>query len=293
MKYLIGLLIFVFSTNLYANELLAIVNGNKITTDVVHQDFFDMDVEQKKIAVKRLIEKELAIEYALKNDIVKDEKFIKTFNHIIAKTDNKKGSKDLASKVKDSKNTYTKEQLRSKKGLLAFDMILDKKAATLNPNKEILEKYYNINKEKYDTQKMYELLQIVVDNKVKADEIYTKLSNSDTPIKTFQELAQKESLAPTKDKNGYLGQYIYSQMPKELQDAVKDLKINQYSKPFKTDFGYQVVYVMGFQDEVKRTYKESQINVKEDYTRETVINWAFDQINKLKKDAKIEIIFKG
>ncbi|WP_157840858.1 hypothetical protein [Halarcobacter anaerophilus] len=41
---------------------------------------------------------------------------------------NKKNNNDLASKVKKSENSYSKEQIRSKKGLLAFDMLLDKKA---------------------------------------------------------------------------------------------------------------------------------------------------------------------
>lgn len=291
MKFLISLLILLFSTNIYAKELLAIVNGNEITTDVAHQDFFNMGVDQKKIAINRLIEKEIAIEYALKSDMMKDKKFIDTYNHILEKTKSK--TNDLASSVNEGQNSYTKEQIRSKKGLLAFDMILDKKAQELNPDINTLKKYYEINKDRYDTQKMYELLHIVVNTQNEAKAIEKELNSSSMPIKTFQEIASKKSLAPTKDKNGYLGQFYYNQMPKELKDAVKDLTINQYSKVFKTDFGYQIVYVMGYQDEIKRGYKESQINVKNDYTRESVINWAFKQIDELKKDAHIKIIFKG
>ncbi|QKF82678.1 peptidylprolyl isomerase [Halarcobacter ebronensis] len=289
MKYLIGLLLLIFTTNIYAKELLAVVNGNEITTDVAHTDFFNMDVEQKKIAIKRLVEKELAIEYGLNSDMVKSKKFIDTFNHII-KVEN---GKDLASTLKDKENKYTNEQLRSKKGLLAFDMILDEKAQELKPDTNTLKKYYEINKNRYDTKKMYELLHIIVNTKEEALEIEKALNNSTAVIKTFQEIASKKSLAPTKDKNGYLGQFDYEAMPKELQEAVKNLTRNQYSKPFKTDFGYELVYVMGYQDEVKRGYKESQINVKDDYTRESVINWAFEQINKLKEKAEIKIIFKG
>ena len=290
MKYLITILLLIFSTNIYAKDLLAIVNGNKITTDVVHTDFFNMDIEQKKIAIKRLVEKELAIEYALNSKMAKSKKFIDTFNHIINKT---KNSKDLASTVQNSQNNYTNEQLRSKKGLLAFDMVLDEKAKELKPNIKTLKKYYNINKNRYDTQKMYELLHIIIKDKKEALEIEKELKDSKTLIKTFQKLAFEKSLAPTKEKNGYLGQFFYNDMPKEYKQAVKGLKINQYSKPFKTDFGYQIVYVMGYQDEIKRDYKESQINVKNDYIRETIINWAFEQINKLKETADIKIVFKG
>ncbi|RXJ66239.1 hypothetical protein CRV08_13785 [Halarcobacter ebronensis] len=289
MKYLIGLLLLIFTTNIYAKELLAVVNGNEITTDVAHTDFFNMDVEQKKIAIKRLVEKELAIEYGLNSNMAKSKKFIDTFNHII-KVEN---GKDLASTLKDKANKYTEEQLRSKKGLLAFDMILDEKAQELKPDTNTLKKYYEINKNRYDTKKMYELLHIIVNTKEEALEIEKALKNSTTVIKTFQELALKKSLAPTKDKNGYLGQFYYESMPKELQEAVKNLTKDQYSKPFKTDFGYEIIYVMGYQDEVRRGYKESQINVKDDYTRESIINWAFEQINKLKEKAEIKIIFKG
>ncbi|QDF29641.1 peptidylprolyl isomerase [Halarcobacter anaerophilus] len=291
MKLLVSLLLILLATNIYAKELLAIVNGNEITTDVTHNDFSTMNIDQKKIAIKRLIEKELAIEYALNSGIIKEKKFIDIFNHIIEKT--KKNNNDLASKVKKSENSYSKEQIRSKKGLLAFDMLLDKKAKKLNPDINTLKKYYEINKQKYDTKKMYELLHIVVNTKKEASEIEKKLQKSKNPIKTFQELASKESLAPTKDKNGYLGQFYYENMPTELKQALKELKRGDYSKPFKTDFGYQIIYVMGYQDEVKRGYKESQINVKEDYIKETVINWAFEEINKLKEEAKIKIIFKG
>lgn len=82
-------------------------------------------------------------------------------------------------------------------------------------------------------------------------------------------------------------------MQQEMKTAVDGLYTNQYSKPFKTDFGYQIVYVMGFQDEVIRNYKESQINVKDDYIRETVINWAFKEINQLKDKAKIKVVYEG
>lgn len=292
MKYLLGFLL-IFSTNLFAKDILAIVNGNEISTDVAHSDYNTMSDEQKEIAVKRLIEKELAIEYALNDDIVKEKKFVETYKHVLEKMSPKNEAIDLASAVKEQNIKLTDEQVRSKKGLLAFDMILDKKAASTKPDEKTLKNYYESNKDRYNDQKMYELFQIVVNTEAEANAIVDELSKAPSVTSKFRELATTKSVAPSKEEGGYIGQFVYNDMQDEMKKALDGLQRSQYTKPFKTDFGYQVLLVMGFQDEVIRGYKESQINVKQDYIRETTINWAFEQINKLKEKANIKMVFKG
>jgi len=276
---------------LSANTLIATVNGNEITTSVAGSKFLNMRKELREINVHRLVDKELAIEFALNSDIVKSEKFQKNFDHVL-----KMSKQNLSSDEKTLKNvlkkgkTLNSEQLRSKKGLLAFDLLLDKKAHQLKPTDEELEIYYKNNFVKYNVPELYEISSIVVKDKKTADKILADIQKSSVKAKAFHDAAIKYSIAPNAKEGGYLGQYDITVMNKTMSNVIKKLKMGSYSKEaIETEFGYELVFLIGKTQAKKQSFKQAKVKVKNGFIQDKVLEWAYNKVEELRKEAKITI----
>jgi len=274
-----------------AAEVLAIVNGYKITTDVAPKNFNDFDRLKKHKIVDRLIEKYLAANYALNTDIVNDPKYQKVLNHVLHLSSKPKKNEMLVSTLKKPSG-YTDEQLFSKKGLLAFDFLLEEKVNSMKPDEKALQEYYKRNKFKYDTPAMVELATIVIDSKEEAKKITEELESSKGNYKLFSSLAKKYSKAPDAMSGGYMGKIPVSDLNEEIGKYILPLKRGEYTKPIKTVFGYQIYYVINQIPAVNTTFDMVKERVEDEFIRKEAKKWAFDTIHQLKKSAKIEIKVK-
>jgi parvulin-like peptidyl-prolyl isomerase len=275
-------------SSLNASEVIAIVNGHKITTDVAPKNFNDLNSSEKYMIANRLIEKYLAANYALHTDIVNDPEYKKVLKHVLSLSSPSKKSETLAKAVKKPAG-YTDEQLFSKKGLLAFDFILDKKAKTMKPSEKELRSFYEMNKFKYDTPAMVEIATIVVDSKEEAEKIAKELEGKEGDYKLFSSLAKRYSKAPDAVDGGYMGKIPVSDLNSEISKYILPLKRGEHTKPIKTLFGYQIYYVINQIPAVNTTYDMVKDRVKEEYIRKEVKKWAFNKIRELKESAKIEL----
>jgi len=282
------------SSILYGSDVLVIINGQNITSDVAPKNFKKLDKKTQKKILNRLIEKRLASDYALSTDIINTKKYKKALKHVLQMSSStKQKNKDLANILKKDSHIdgYTTEQLNSKKGLLAFDFILDEKAKTVNISEEEMKKYYQTKKYKYDTPAMTELLSIVVEKKETAEKIIKQIKTAKDKLKTFSELASKYSLAPSAKNYGYFGKIAINKLNKTLKPALKDLQRGDFTKkPIKTEFGYQIYYVLNRIPEFNSTFETVKTTVKEEMTKQKVKEWAINKIKELKANAKIEIL---
>jgi|TARA_R110002050_G_scaffold288887_1_gene441193 parvulin-like peptidyl-prolyl isomerase len=291
--YTLSIVVSLFSST-YASDILAVVNGGNVTSEVAPNNFKTLDNQTQKNILNKLIEKRLVSDYALKTDIVKSEEYKKVLKHILKmsdENDNKKGNENLADIVKQkSIKGYTQEQLNSKKGLLAFDFLLTQKAEQLLPSDKELEKYYNNRRYKYDTPAQIELLSIVVEKLSLAKEIIKKLQNAKDILQEFSILAKKYSLAPTAKNSGYFGKIPLSVLNSELSPILKDKKRGFFTnKPIKTEFGYEIFYILNDIPEYNSTFEGVKDKVKEEYVKKTVKTWAINKIKELKEKAVIKI----
>jgi len=281
----------ILALSLEAQEVLAIVNGHKITDEVAPKNFKELPKEQQKKIINRLVEKYLAAEYALKSDVVKSDEFKKVYAHIIGYT--QKNPDNIADLLKKKKiKGFTEEQLQSKKGLLAFDFLVDQKAQTLSPPKEELKEYYTARKYKYDTPHMVELSSIVVDTEEEAKKILHELQSDHITFNKFFALAKKYSKSPDAIDGGYLGKIAVSDLNDVIKKDIMQLKKRECTQPIKTEFGYQIYYLINNIPEVNTTFEMVEDRVKDEYTQEKIKEWAFNTITKLKKEAAIEITVK-
>lgn len=104
-----------------------------------------------------------------------------------------------------------------------------------------VEDAYHANKERYKVEKTYHLSHIIVEDKKTAQSLYDQLQDG----ASFNTLALEQSLdVSSAFQDGDIG-YINEEQtryPSYFKQAAK-LKAGKYSKPFKVDQGYALIYV--------------------------------------------------
>ena len=117
--------------------------------------------------------------------------------------------------------------------------------------------------------------------------------------KKFDSLAKKYSKdTATATNGGDLGYFDLSDMVEEFSNAVKELKINEYTKdPVKTEYGYHIILKTGekkkpklskVKKEIKEKIREEKLNKDnslfykslKDYREENKIKWNDDTLEK-------------
>ncbi|NLM99645.1 MAG: hypothetical protein GX170_06440 [Campylobacteraceae bacterium] len=277
----------------FGAEVLAIVDGVEITTEVAPEDFSTLEKKDQKEIVKRLIQKRLASDYALSLELAESKEFKELLEHVMQMGMDKEEVESF-SLVEILKNDaamkgYTKEQLYSKKGLLAFDFLLNTKAKEFEADEESLRKYYESKKFIYDTPAMIELLTIVVSSEDLAQKIIDEVLGAKDRFEMFSSLAKEHSLAPSKNSHGYFGKLQIDELNEALKAPLENLKRNELTeKPIKTEFGYEIFYVLNDIPEFDSTFEQVRSKVKEAYVKEEIRNWAIAKIEELEQKAKIE-----
>ncbi|WP_343330322.1 peptidylprolyl isomerase [Polaribacter staleyi] len=120
--------------------------------------------------------------------------------------------------------------------------------------------------------------------KVRIDSVYTKLNNNEK----FDDLAKQYSEDPgSKNSGGSLGKFAAGRMVKSFDDAAFGLeKVNEYSKPFKTRFGWHIVKLLkkhpikSFEEMKKDLKSKVKTSSRMELSEKAVIN-------KLKKEYTI------
>jgi len=210
-------------SSLSANDVIATVNGKKITdgdadmfiqASAPQSSFADFSNDQKKMVVERLVERELFIEAAKKEGVEKKPEFGENLE-----------------KIKEELliNLWMKDQMDN----------------TVVSNSEAKD-FYEKNKNEYKTPQKAKARHILVEAESEAKKIIDELKNlKGKELETkFIELAKTKSVGPSKANGGDLGEFTAQQMVPEFSKATFELKDGTVSlTPVKTQFGYHVIYV--------------------------------------------------
>jgi parvulin-like peptidyl-prolyl isomerase len=153
-----------------------------------------------------------------------------------------------------------------------------------------LKEYYEKNKEVFDKKEKVRASHILVKEEKIANEILDKIKKGED----FSKLAEKYSQDPgSKSKGGDLGFFPKGQMVPEFEKTAWELKINEISKPIKTQFGFHIIKKTGFQPAEKSNFESSKKEILDKMKEEKKSEILKNYLEELKKGAKIEnYIFK-
>lgn len=78
---------------------------------------------------------------------------------------------------------------------------------------------------------------ILVSQQYEAEDIVKKLNDGET----FESLAEKFSMCPSKSNGGDLGSFTRGKMVPSFEEAAFELEVGQVSPPVRTQFGYHLI----------------------------------------------------
>ena len=258
------------ATMAHAGDVLATVNGKKVTTEDAErfirasnpqQSFAALKESDKKIVTDRLVERALFIEAAKKAGVEKGPAFQKAL--AIAKDE-----------------------------LMINQWMKDKYASTVVSDGEAKE-FYEKNKAQFKKPAQVKARHILIkEDEAAAKKVIEELKGlSGEKLKEkFIALAKRKSEGPTGPKGGDLGYFGEGQMVAPFNKAVFALKKGEITKaPVKTQFGYHVIYLEDKKDATTVPYEQVKPQIVQNLKQTQFRKMLEKSAKELKSKAKITI----
>ena len=135
------------------------------------------------------------------------------------------------------------------------------------------------------------LREIVVPSEQEALEIHEELKKG----KDFSETAKAKSISSTKKQGGMIPQVSRGQLPPVLEEVAFNLNVREFSKPFKTDAGYCILFLaekkVRTPEEIKRYTDIIKGKLKQILTTRKSADLVAKKVDEVRKDYKTEIYF--
>lgn len=130
---------------------------------------------------------------------------------------------------------------------------------TIEITDEEISAYFEENKASLGQAEQVEASHILVADKKTAEEVLEKLKNGGD----FAELAKEYSTDGSAASGGELGFFGKGQMVPEFEEAAFALKVDEISKPVKSQHGYHIIKVTDKKEAKEATLKDSKATIKE------------------------------
>lgn len=147
-------------------------------------------------------------------------------------------------------------------------------------------KYYEENKGQFLAQETANASHILVDNEEKCTEIMNKISNDEL---TFEDAAKEFSSCPSKASGGNLGTFERGKMVPEFEEVTFNMKVNEISKPVKTQFGYHLIKLNSKSEKSELSFEDSKSNIINDLTKEGQRKVYMDKIAEFRAKYPVEM----
>ncbi len=237
---------------------VARVNGTEITdaeVAIAENEFGSIiaglpEDARRRVLVEYLIEAHLLADAASKEKLDQGPDFESRLNYF---------------KLRALRDLFIEKKGRDQVSEAEAKAVYDEQIAKLKPEQEISARH------------------ILVKTEDEAKAIIKDLSGG----ADFAEIAKTKSLdTGSGTSGGDLGYFTRNQMVKPFEDAAFALKKGEVSGPVETEFGWHVIKVDDIRDRALPTFEE----VKDQITASLVQTKLQDLVQKLRSDAKIEIL---
>jgi peptidyl-prolyl cis-trans isomerase C len=238
---IIGILILlgILSTMSYIliekRKVVAIVNGYKITVD--------------DIVNKIKSSPEFYREYALfdLNSVIEDY-----INQVLLFQYAKRYERKLKKKIENEMRNYYME-------ILSHAFVENILSNQIKITDDEISSYYNTHLNEFIVPERVQISEIVVDSKEKADEILSRLRLGES----FEEIAQKESIAPTREKRGEIGWIDVEKLNPEVASLLSKVRPGEIlANIIKSEMGYHIIKLTGRTEKKILTLSEATPVIK-------------------------------
>jgi len=230
------------ASSLFAGDVLAVVNGEKVTKSEINEVLKSQNITYDKLPAQ------------YKKKVLED---IITNALLIQKAEN--------SGIEKTKEY--KKQLQKLKKQLALRVFLKQKVDSFKISDREARNFYNKNKEiMFKQQPQVKARHILVKTKEEAERIIKKLKNipQSKLNEKFAEFAKQYSTGPSGKLGGELGWFSKDKMIPAFSKVAFSLKKGQISlKPVKTRFGWHIIYVEDKKDGGYIPFNEVKDKIKQ------------------------------
>ncbi len=174
-----------------------------------------------------------------------------------------------------------------KEQLLINEFIARKFGAQLQISEEEVRNFYEQNKQNLITPEKRSVRHIVVPTQEKAEEIRELLLNG----ADFAEMVEKHSSEDFRADGGQLGYIEKAKFIPEFSGPAFNLKLNEFSKPVQTQFGYHIIQVLDIQPAQYLDYESIKEDLKNAALQQKTDQILNAYIQKLR--ASSDIIIRG
>ncbi|MDH5752349.1 MAG: peptidylprolyl isomerase [Deltaproteobacteria bacterium] len=150
-------------------------------------------------------------------------------------------------------------------------------------------RYYQRNQKEFDLPERVNVRHIAVGSR----SLYNKVMRLLDEKKSFVDLVRKYSITPDQHTDGELGFVERGVLPQEFDEAIFKMRtvgsISPESSPVKTQIGYHIFRLEGYQPAGKLTYRQAIPQIKAHLLREKQTAAYREWMNGLRKKATITI----
>jgi foldase protein PrsA len=276
---LLAALIYTLVNSSGGSDVVAKVNGEKITKDALYDEmarYLGQDTVNSML--DSLVTAKLVDQEAAKAKItVTDDDLNAEIDQLVEQF----GSEDSFNSALSSSGLTIdnlKEQMRTQ---VQIEKLFEKK---IDIKDEDVKRYFEENKEMFAEPEQVRASHILVESEEEAKAILDELKNG----ADFAELAKEKSIDGSKDKGGDLDYFTRGEMVPEFEEAAFNLEVGEISDIVKSDFGYHIIKVSDKKAAVEPEFETAKDKVREqlftEKLNEQVPNW----LNELKANAKVE-----
>lgn len=223
------------ATTLSASDIVATVNGKKITKQEVavylqklnaNVGFDGLKEDDKAKVIDQVIERELLKEQAFKEKIDQKPEF--------------------------------KKALEETKGEIGISLWMQQEFEKIAISDADVKAFYEKEKDKFKVPASFKASHILVKTEEEAKALIKELSGKN--LEEFKKVAADKSTDPSaKQNSGDLGWFLPTQMVKPFSDAASKLaKGTMTTEPVKSDFGFHIIYLEDAKAEGTATLAEAK-----------------------------------
>ncbi len=166
-------------------------------------------------------------------------------------------------------------------------------------SEEMLKAYYDENPDEFVVPEKVQIKRILVrvndersDAEALAEAQRLRGLVAGNPKDDFKEVASKHSEDPYRRRGGDVG-FVSAEGKPGLDEAIVakafEMSVGEVSEPFKTDDGYNIVYVANKRERVERTFQQMKGSVLRKVKNEKLKELYQSYVDSLEQGAKIEV----